>query len=115
MKRELTCIICPRGCALTAEIEGESVTVTGNACIRGEQYAKEECINPKRTVTSAVRVENREDTMASVKTADPVPKESIFEVMSMIRSARAQAPVKIGDVILENVFGTSVIATKNID
>ena len=53
-----------------------------------------------RTVTSTVRVENREDTMVSVKTAAPIPKEVIFTVMARIRAARVNAPVKIGDVIL---------------
>ena len=67
-----------------------------------------------RTVTSTVRVENREDTMVSVKTAAPIPKEVIFTVMARIRAARVNAPVKIGDVILPDVFGTQIVATKNI-
>ena len=56
MKRNLTCIICPRGCALTAEITESGVTVTGNACPKGEEYAINECTNPVRTVTATVRV-----------------------------------------------------------
>ena len=114
MKRELVCIICPRGCRLTVEGEGENLIVTGNACPKGKQYAMDECTHPMRTVTSIVRVSNRVDTMVSVKTAAPIPKEKIFEVMELIRAAKVEAPIASGTVILEGVFGTEVIATKNI-
>ena len=115
MKRNLICIICPRGCAMTAEIQGETVTVTGNTCPKGEEYAVNECLHPMRTVTATVRVANRADTMFSVKTENPVPKDSMMDVMEKLRSIRVNAPVAIGDVILEDVFGTRILATKQID
>lgn len=114
MKRNLTCIICPRGCSLTAEITGDTITVTGHTCPKGEKYAIDECTNPVRTVTSTVRVGNRTDTMVSVKTAAPVPKGNMGDVMTMLRKVTVQAPVAIGDVILTDVFGTEVVATKAI-
>ena len=115
MERKLTCIICPRGCSLTVSGDADNLAVTGHACPRGETYAINECTNPVRTITSIVRVENREDTMVSVKTAAPVPKSKIFEIMGMIRSTTVTAPIKIGDVVLDNVYGTQVVITKNID
>ena len=115
MTRDMTCIICPRGCALKVEIEGDNITVTGNSCPKGKQYAIDECTNPTRTVTSSVRVENREDTMVSVKTASTVPKDKIFEVMRLIRAKSVCAPVGIGDIIIKDVFGTNIVATKNIE
>ena len=115
MTRDMTCIICPRGCALKVEIEGDNITVTGNSCPKGKQYAIDECTNPTRTVTSSVRVENREDTMVSVKTASPIPKDKIFEVMRLIRAKSVCAPVGIGDIIIKDVFGTNIVATKNIE
>ena len=114
MKRTLTCIICPRGCTITVEGEPGSLKVTGNSCPNGEKYAIDECTRPMRTVTSTVRVTNRDDTMVSVKTENTVPKEKIFDVMKRIRAVTVQAPVKIGDVIIDDIFGTRVIATKNI-
>lgn len=115
MTRDMTCIICPRGCALKVEINGDDITVTGNSCPKGKQYAIDECTNPMRTVTSSVRIENREDTMVSVKTASPVPKDKIFEVMRLIRAKSVCAPVGIGDIIIKDVFGTNIVATKNIE
>ena len=114
MKRELTCIICPRGCSLCVDIDGEKSTVSGNGCPKGEKYGIEECTHPTRTVTSIVRVENRKNTMVSVKTASPVPKENIFDVMESIKKTSVKAPVKIGDIILTNIYGTDIIATKDI-
>ena len=114
MTRDMTCIICPRGCALKVEINGDNITVTGNSCPKGKQYAIDECTNPTRTVTSSVRVENLEDTMLSVKTENPVSKDKIFEVMRLIRAKSVCAPVKIGDVIIKDAFGTNIVATKDI-
>lgn len=115
MKRELTCIICPRGCALTAGISGGQVNVSGNACPKGKEYAVSECLNPMRTVTATVRVENREDTMVSVKTLRPVPKKNTMDVINLLRGIRVQAPVRIGETVVKDVFGTDIVITKNID
>lgn len=115
MERKLTCIICPRGCGLTVTGEKDNLAVTGHACKRGETYAINECTNPVRTITSIVRVSNRKDCMVSVKTAAPIPKDKIFEVMGAIRAATLTAPLKIGDVVLDNIYGTQVVVTKNID
>lgn len=114
MERNITCIICPRGCSLTVTVDGENTKVIGHSCPKGEKYGIDECVNPVRTVTSIVRVTNREDTMVSVKTAEPIPKAEIFKLMKLIRATTVEAPVKIGDVIIENVYGTNVIATKDI-
>ncbi len=114
MNRDLICIICPRGCMLHAEEKEGKLCVSGNACPRGETYAINECTNPVRTITSIIRVSNREDTMVSVKTANPIPKGKIFKAMELIRGAAVEAPVKIGDVILPDVFGSAIVATKDI-
>ncbi len=115
MNRELICIICPRGCRLTVEGEGDALAVAGNACPKGHTYAVDECTHPTRTVTSIIRVANRPDTMVSVKTVHPIAKERIFEAMALIRAVRVDAPVAIGDVVLHDVCGTDIVATKDIE
>ncbi len=115
MERNIICIICPRGCGMTVKEEAGKLVVTGNSCPRGEEYAINECTNPLRTVTSTLRVSNRHDTMVSVKTAAPVPKGKILEVMALLRSISVEAPLSIGQVVLSDVFGTEVIITKAID
>ena len=114
MKKELTCIICPRGCSLTADIQDGTVTVTGNTCPKGEEYAIRECTNPVRTVTAAVRVSNRYNSMVSVKTVTPVPKQKMMDVMTILRRTQVQAPIKIGDIILRDICGSDIVVTKDV-
>ena len=115
-KRELICIGCPLGCMLTVDIEnGEVVNVTGNTCPKGKTYAEKEVTNPMRIVTSTVRVAGGDRPMVSCKTASDIPKGKIFEVARALKEVEAPAPVKIGDVLIENVAGTGVaiVATSN--
>ncbi len=114
MKKTITCVICPRGCTMTAEISGGAITVSGNACPRGEKHAIGECTNPVRSLTSILRVSNREDTMVSVKSAEPVQKARMFEIMDIIHKTSVEAPVKIGDVLIEDACGCRIVATKEI-
>ncbi len=113
--KNMTCIICPRGCLMTVTKNGSDITVEGNGCARGKAYAQNELTNPVRTVTSVVAVENRKDTMVSVKTSEPIPKDKIFEVMDIILSLKATAPISVGDVLKADVFGADIVATKCID
>ena len=53
--RKLVCIVCPRGCTMQVEKDGEEIKVSGNSCKRGEQFAKSELTNPTRTICTTVR------------------------------------------------------------
>lgn len=109
-KRELVCVSCPMGCAITVELNdnGEVVSVTGNTCPRGDKYARQECLHPERMVTSTVKVEGGRLAVVPVKTAQPIPKELIFNCMQEINKVTMKAPVHIGDVVVQNVLGTGV-------
>ncbi|MGI5893393.1 MAG: DUF1667 domain-containing protein [Candidatus Merdivicinus sp.] len=111
-KRNLTCIVCPMGCSLEVMLEdGKVVSVSGNTCPRGEKYAHEECTHPTRVLTSTVLVEGGSLPVASVKTKEPIPKEMLFQAMEEIRKMRVAAPVKIGQILTENLCGTGVALT----
>ena len=114
-ERNLTCIVCPRGCNLVVKFntEGGIAEILGNACKRGVTYAENECTHPKRTVTSTVRC--ADGRIVAVKTADVIPKERVFDAMREINSARPEGSVSVGDVIIEDVAGTgvAVVATAN--
>ena len=114
--KELICINCPMGCPLTVTIDGDSLTVTGNTCPRGEDYAKKEVLSPTRIVTSSVRVNGGTIARVSVKTKTDIPKGKIFDVMKEIRATRVDAPVTMGDVVIADCAGTGVevIATKSV-
>ena len=102
---------------LTVEMNGAEVAnVTGNTCLRGKTYAEKEVTNPTRIVTSSVRVNGADIARVSVKTASDIPKGKIFDCMKEISAVQVNAPVSIGDVVIENCAGTgvAVIATKNV-
>ena len=116
MVRELTCIVCPKGCPMKAELEnGAIVNVTGHTCPRGKQYAIDECTHPMRTITTTARTENGE--VIPVKTSTTIPKELMFDCMAVINRATVKLPAHIGDVVIEKVLGTDadVIVTANMD
>lgn len=118
LMRELTCIGCPIGCQLQAKLEGkEVIEVTGHTCRRGEEYAKKECTNPTRIVTSSVCVEDGEIGVVPVKTETDIPKEKIFDCIRALKGIVVKAPINIGDIIVENVLGTGVniIATRKVN
>ena len=115
-KIERICINCPLGCALTVERDGDAFKVSGNTCPRGEKYAVNELTHPVRTLTTTVAVANREGAYLPVKTAKPISKGKLFEAMALVNSTKAQAPIKIGDVIIENMLGEAdLVAASDVE
>ena len=117
-QKKLTCICCPLGCQMTAELEnGKVLSVTGNTCKRGADYAKKEVTSPTRIVTSTVKVSGGNARTVSVKTKSDIPKDKIFECVKALREVTVPAPIAIGDVVLENVAdtGTDMVATKCVE
>lgn len=114
---QIICIGCPAGCLITGTKNADgSLTITGNACKKGEAYARNELTAPVRTVTSIIRIQDGRKAVVPVKTAGEIPKGKINDCMKEIRCAVAKAPVKVGDVIIRNVAdtGIDVVATGNV-
>lgn len=117
-QRELTCIGCPMGCLLSVETEdGAILHVAGNTCPRGVEYAKKELTHPERALSSTVPVAGSVLRMVPVRAAHDIPKDRIPESMAQIRRLRLRAPVKAGEVLIENLAGTGIglIATRGAD
>ena len=111
MSKNLTCIMCPMGCYMEITSTKEGLKVTGNTCIRGEQYAKEELTAPKRIVTALVKTSCG---VLPCKTTTSVPKKLIFKVVKEINKLKLTKG-KLGDVIIKNVLntGADVVITGN--
>ncbi len=117
MKKQYTCIICPNGCEIEAEVEGGKIcSITGQLCPRGEQYVRQELTAPKRTIASSILVENGVLPLTSVRLTAPIPKDMIFTVMDEIRKVTVQAPVQAGTIVLHKVCGleSDVMVTKTV-
>mgnify|MGYP001014560256 CR=1 FL=1 len=107
--RELTCIRCPRGCQVEVTLDGDEVVgVRGNACPRGDEYARKEVCDPTRVVTTTVPVEG--SAVAAVVSV------KVLDVVRALADVRLTSPVRIGDVVLADVCGTGVdvVATKDV-
>lgn len=116
--KNLTCITCPLGCALTVRMEGEKILdISGNSCKRGADYAKRELLNPSRTVTTTASITGGTVRRLPVKTAHEIPKDKIMECMKCIKEISVSAPVHIGDVLIADAAGTgvAVVAAKNVE
>jgi CxxC motif-containing protein len=118
MEKEMICIVCPMGCHLTVSHneKEDGFLVSGNKCNRGKAYAIEEIKNPKRMVPTTVTIEGGVLNRLPVKTKEPIPKGIIFEAMKVINQITVKAPIKCGDVIIENLLetGVSVVATRSM-
>jgi len=112
MARDLTCIICPRGCHLHIDDE---LNVTGNACPRGAVYAKQEVLDPRRTLTSTVKCKGKLLSVCPVKSAEALPKDKIFAAMEEINTITLTPPVHLGDVIKKDLAGTGIALLANRD
>ncbi len=112
--KELICIVCPRGCHLKIDEEGQ---VEGNFCKRGETYAKQEAVCPLRMVTSTVALLSKSGlARLPVITSGEVPKDKIFEIMKKLYNVEVKAPIKVGDVIIKNILnlGVDIISTREV-
>ncbi len=114
---ETICILCPKGCEVQLEVDGERVSVSGNACPKGADFAEQEWRHPKRTLCTTVMTDSDHLPRLPVKTSGQIPKESLFEVMGVVNAVRVHLPVSVGTCIVPNVLGLGVdiIATMSLE
>ena len=118
MKKHFTCIMCPIGCEIDVELkENEIISIKGNKCPQGKNFVIQEIKEPMRVLTTTVSIKNSQYAMLPVRTDKPLPKRLIFKAMKEISKIKVQAPIKIYDVIAQNILGTgaNLIATRSMD
>ena len=117
----LVCVACPKGCHITAETDadGDVVKVEGYTCKRGLKWATAEAARPMRVLTVCASVPGALQPL-SMRTTGTIPrallKDAAAAIYAWVAEGNVEAPVRVGDVIMENLLdtGVSVIATKNI-
>ncbi|PNR89468.1 molybdopterin oxidoreductase [Petrotoga sp. 9T1HF07.CasAA.8.2] len=120
-KKKIVCTQCPLGCKINVVYadadEIEIVEVKGNRCKRGLEFVKQEITDPLRVVVTSVKVEDGEIPMASVRSDKPVPLRLMQDIMKTLKQAKVKAPVKRGDVVIQNILdtGSDIIATRSVD
>jgi len=116
-EKEITCVVCPIGCKILVRTDGAKFEVLkGNKCKKGIEYARNEALDPQRTLTTSVLVEDGKWPLVSVKSSKPIPKEKVFSILEEIKRVKIKAPVESGQTILRNAAdtGIDIIATKTV-
>ena len=117
-KVEITCISCPMGCDVELEIDDsdEIVDMDGATCKAGEKYVQEEYYNPTRILPTTARVKGGVLPLVPVKTDEAMPKELLEEAMEEIAKVELEAPVELGDIVIENILdtGVNIVATRDL-
>ncbi len=107
--RAFICVTCPVGCSIDALVEGqELVELRGQACARGEAFVREELTDPRRMLTTTVRVRGGKLPLVPVRSSAPLPKHLLLDVARTLREVELEAPVQQYQVVLENALGTGI-------
>jgi CxxC motif-containing protein len=115
--KKFLCVSCPVGCSLTATVEGgELISVEGNSCPLGKKYAANEVKNPLRTFTSTARVRGGSLPVVPVRSKTPLPLSRMFDVTREVAALELEAPVEIGQILIENVcgVGADIVASRSL-
>ena len=115
-EKTIRCIVCPTGCEIHVKnVDGE-IIVEGHTCNRGEVYAKDEFIAPKRILTTTMRVKGGLLPLIPVRTDKPILKEKLTNVLNEIALKEIEAPIKMGDILIENVLklDANIIASRDL-
>lgn len=115
--KTLTCVACPKGCEITVEYEDDEILdIKGNDCPQGESYAKEEIVAPTRILPTTIKVKNGALPLCPVKTTKQIPLENMFAAMKIIGEKEIDAPIEMGEVLIENILdtGADIVATRDM-
>lgn len=115
---EYLCIGCPLGCRLEVEetADDRELEVRGFTCKKGKEYGRQEHTDPRRTVTTTVRLVGADLVRLPVRTDGAVPKAVVRDVCKRLQEIEVDAPVAMGRVVVADVLGTGVdvIATRDM-
>ncbi len=118
LNKTFTCIVCPRGCEVTATMDGEGniQKIEGNFCPRGAEYVRNELTHPMRQLTSTVIIHGGIYDRLPVILSSEIPKDKMMDVMRALDGIEVSAPIRRGDVIIHDVcgLGVDVVASRSM-
>ena len=114
--KHLTCIVCPLGCRVSAELQDEEYIFSGNSCSLGADFALKELNDPKRSLTTTVRTVFPDTPVIPVRTKTEIPKHLISSVIKELAHVLIKDRIGIGTVLVSDILetGCDIIVTSNI-
>ena len=118
-RREFVCIVCPRGCLLEVEFSArpggnddarsmEILSLSGNQCRRGDEYASGELIDPRRSLTSTVRTASKAFPRLAVRGTAELPLARLAEAARVLDAVVAPLGCRVGDILARDILGLGV-------
>ena len=115
MKQTIVCIQCPLGCRIKVEETDQGYRCRGHQCPRGESYAVQEVRDPRRVLTTTVRVTDGVKPLLPVRSETAIPKDCLKDAVVFLSTVVVEAPVKKGQVIIGDICGTGVNVIASCD
>ena len=116
VRHRVVCIVCPEGCELDIEERNGELLFPSHACRRGREYAQQEIRDPRRVLTTTVRVRGGEIAMLPVRSAEPLRRGDLERAVRELSAVEVEAPVRMGEVVHEDVAdsGVAVVACRTV-
>ena len=107
---DIICIQCPMACRIQLRIGGDGTIeeVSGFQCKEGKNYAPQEYRSPQRVLTTTVKTTGSKMPVLPVRSKERIPKGMLFDCMRHIDDVKVQPPLKMGDVVVENILDTGI-------
>ena len=116
-KKTVTCISCPLGCRISVDLKGKKIKTDGQQCKQGKTYAIQEVRDPRRVLTTTIRINDGQRPMLPVRSEKEIQKKLVKKCVKKLLKMKVKAPVKCGEVICKNILdtGVNIIATRNME
>ena len=96
----VTCTLCPKGCQVRCN-EGTGA-YEGNGCPRGITFYEQEKVDPKRILTTTVKMAGKSgqrQKLLSVRSKGFVSKTDMIDIVGQLRDITVAPPVECGDEV----------------
>ena len=68
-----------------------------------------------RVLTTTVAVSGGDEVLLPVRTAEAIPLALHAQAMDLIRGLVVDAPIRMGDIVLEDLLGTNIDLVASMD
>jgi CxxC motif-containing protein len=115
--KEYICIVCPKSCRGILRIQNSCFETEGFGCKNGEEYAISEYQDPKRILTTTVRLHHGLFRLLPVVSRAEISRKVFKSCLQELYTIEVEAPIKAGDVIAKNILNTGIdiIAARSIE
>ena len=109
MSKDVICIMCPLGCDMKVEVEGQEVIdVQGHRCKKGVKHAEKEVFFPGRILTTTISTHIQGVPLLPVRSNKEIPKERLIEAVRTISKHAVKEPVEMGETVIHDILGLGV-------